>query len=106
MQPKRLIQDDDIILDGTGPRYQKEAEAFHKLSEYEGIDEELGLPWPIIYKALKDGIYDKDDYYCPHLEHTEHGFVLIEEQGDYGPDIWFYPKDYKKLWALTREELK
>ena len=34
---KRLIKNDDIILDGTAPRYQKEKEAFHLLSLFEDL---------------------------------------------------------------------
>ena len=34
---KRLIKDDDIILDGTAPRYEKEKQAFHLLSLFEDL---------------------------------------------------------------------
>ncbi len=34
---ERLIENDDIILDGTAPRYQKEKEAFHLLGLFEDL---------------------------------------------------------------------
>lgn len=40
---KRLIKDDDIILDGTLPRYEKEKNAFHKLGIIEELMEEFGI---------------------------------------------------------------
>ena len=40
---KRLIKDGDIILDGTAPRYEKEAQAFKKLEQLEQDGEDLHL---------------------------------------------------------------
>lgn len=40
---KRLIKDGDIILDGTLPRYEKEAQAFKKLEQLEQDSVDLHL---------------------------------------------------------------
>ena len=48
----RLIKDGDIILDGTAPRYEKEAQAFKKLEFIEGVLEKHNVPYEMLDDVL------------------------------------------------------
>ena len=121
MKPKRLIQNDDIILDGTGPRYQKEAEAFHKLWEHEELEAELGIDLVTLFKALTNGIWikgvadskNKTIFVRPTLyimgKKLVVGFVIpytkrTDKEGNYFGTVRYFD-GYRKTWALTKEEL-
>ena len=89
---------------------EKELLAFNKLGQLEDIEEELGIDLATLINVLKNGIYDKQGkYYYPHLEYLDDEYrkewILVEEQGDYRPNLWFHFKDYGKIWALTKEDL-
>ena len=80
-------------------------ELVDKESKYQAIEEELGISLPILFKALKNGIYSRD-YGWLFVEH----FVLkMKEQlhcrPTYRKELRFAIKDYKKTWALSREDL-
>ena len=76
---------------------------YHKLSQIEDIEEELGIDLITLFKALKDGIYKKG-------RNNLKGLILYSKM----PMFSFYHKtidaelieDYGKMWALTREELE
>ena len=109
------------------------ARVAQELGEYEDIDEELGLPWPIVYKALKDGIWTRGGFYSDILEkepvfvgRPEIGICSSYDECDENYETTFSDKDvmciytydyeimvrqtrlkdYGKTWALTREELE
>lgn len=81
--------------------------AFNKLGRLERIEQELGIPLEVLFKALKDGVYydDGDDV---DFSYTS----LFNDEDDCE---WYFTtdsatfvelKDYGKTWALTREELE
>ena len=105
-----------------------------KLREIEDIEEELGVDFITLYKALKNGIWTRGGFYSyvlrdePHfVEKPEIGieevymelnaktgrFDVMEENA---PCIYEYDeeeiecvtrlKDYGRTWALTKEELE
>ena len=108
---KRLIKDGDVILDGTGPRYVKEKEAFEKLEKYENIEEELGIDLITLFKALKNGIYHNQ--YCGissepwrfELDLQNKRFCYHIRDMNASWDLICNFKDYGKTWALTKGEL-
>lgn len=107
-----------------------------KLSKLEDIEEELGIPLEVLFKALKDGIWTKGGYYDAcyldanpvfvkgkelHIgfywyfqydnQDLDNGFQEEDSLGifsmDYEETIYFTRlKDYGVTWALTREELE
>lgn len=101
---------------------------YRKLSQLEDIEEELGCPLDIVFKAIENGIViigDIDEYGCMTLWlNTKPKEALIGEKryfeeprlikfndwcfscdsGSYSGCVSL--KDYKKTWALTREELE
>jgi hypothetical protein len=94
-----------------------------KLGHLEDIEEELGIDLITLFKALKDGIWVKEnikenDYLLSHyknyISNRSYGFVCIEYDyisyyevfmGNVRKEMNFYLKDYRKTWALTKEEL-
>lgn len=76
-----------------------------QLEEYRKIEEELGIDLITLFKALKDGIYIKEDgsVYKDDIKSIEHwsdGWGFISND-DY-IDMLF--KDYGISWALDKEE--
>lgn len=76
-----------------------------KLGNLEDLEDELGCPLDVVFKALKDGVYKKDEsiifeatlriyngeaYLCqPYDDRLLHKVLL---------------KDYKKTWWLTEDK--
>lgn len=107
-----------------------------ELIEYKELEEELGISLPILFKALKNGIYFKNVqlYYCRNIIRVGNYLVEVKpiyavkettlescyyntdtEQLKYVNDAHYWDwktckkwniKDYGKTWALTREELE
>ena len=108
---ERLIKDGDIILDGTLPRYQKEKKAFLKLQAREDIEEELGIDFETLFRALQYPIYVKEKdqtWWCSNrlfFVFHEAFIVITYWRSKKKEDITLLLRDYGKTWALTREEL-
>ena len=107
-----------------------------KLGKLEDIEEELGIPLEVLFKALKDGIWTKGGNYDPcFLDATpvfieslnlHMGYIGYSQYDSQEFDNYFGEndalclftmdyethnyitrlKDYGKTWALTREELE
>lgn len=106
-----------ISEDGTNYKFVKfkdgvkayDGKSIDKLYAIENIEQELGIPLEILFKALKDGIYY--DY-----EHREPGDVsfrfcykeLIVRYTCHGETDYDYLelRDYGETWALTKKELE
>lgn len=86
----------------------------NKLGKLEDIEEELGIPLEVLFKALKDGIYrlyEEFEDEPPYIYYLD-PIIMYDEWRE----CWiFYDdskcqvyclKDYGKTWALTREELE
>lgn len=86
------------------------AAIYEELYKLEDIEEELGISLIKLFKALK-GIWVKstngDVYYVgnPYLCFSENEKRELELQFRVG-DTWYKIKDYRKTWALSREELE
>ena len=73
----------------------------NELIQYKKIEEELGIDLIMLFKALKDGFFDKNGEY----HHFSNLLVSLDEIGDCYDKQSFNLKDYGKTWALTKEEL-
>ena len=106
---ERLIKDDDIILDGTLPRYEKEKNAFHKLYLVEEILEKYGI----------EDLHDLNHTLCfvkIILEYMFYRPSFYVDQGNWGrayismaylePD--FAPKEYEfiKTYMTKKGKIK
>ena len=82
----------------------------NKLSKLEDIEQELGIPLEVLFKALKDGIWcmTKEDgiefMYRPKLFYNQDSYYFREDI------FWFEAiiktKDYGKTWSFVKEELE
>ena len=82
-----------------------------KLGQLEDVEEEIGIEFITLSKALKKGVYCKCDkcvYYLD-LKHTVLNFewkaLIYEPDDDLRRTVLMF-KDYGETWALTKEELK
>lgn len=83
-----------------------EQDAIQQLGKLEDIEQELGIPLEVLFKALKEEIWTYD--YDKKITRTT---ILDFGLGVYG---WYLSnmsylvstKDYGKTWALTKEELE
>ena len=115
---KRLTRN---VLTETSPMYElgewaDNEEALNKLGQLEDIEEELGIDFITLFKALKNGFY--------HIDKNKHIYTTKPTKGNggamnfyacleciiaedtYGDQYIYSLKDYGKVWALTKEELK
>ena len=89
-----------------------------KLGKLEDLEEEIGIDFITLFKALKNGIYLKFGsekitgvYYehraiLPRHFDKDYKGYFIDLQLELSINFNFYIKDYGKTWALTREELE
>ena len=86
-----------------------------KLGKLEDIEQELGIPLEVLFKALKEGVWVK---HLP-IERKNITYYKVCELHYYKESVWVLwicdrngdefirvLKDYGKTWALTREELE
>ena len=99
-------KDADTIMFNSETDYN----AIQKLGKLEDIEEELGCPLEVVFRALKDGIiYEKENKYVliPNLIFAQ---LLNEDVGDYHFINYDLPNlennlivklsDYRKTWWL------
>ena len=106
-EPKKLVEDGKIYLDGTLREYEKEELLFFKNEIIQDYESEFGLDIVFVLNALKkDTIYKKNKkgiYKC-------HKLSLKVYKGEWCLFIktnhYVLLRDYGRTWALTREELK
>ena len=84
-------------------------EIFNKLGKLEDIEQELGIPLEVLFKALKDGIWYRNDYYNPSQIDFNFNFKHLIVK------YWFKGwedsdcleiKDYGKTWWLEEPKEK
>ena len=91
--------------------YDDESLRYAKLGQLEDIEEELGIDLITLFKALKNGVWEIDDY-TNKLHKTDiRGIELYGLCGISMPNIpecdyTLHYEDYGKTWALTKEELE
>lgn len=89
-----------------------EEEILNKLGQCEDLEDELGISLLILFKALKDGICYKSPYNVIHHISPHHIQLCNPHQWSLHINdtslIFEYLrlKDYKKYWALCREDLE
>ena len=77
---------------------------YNKLGKLEDLEDELGCPLDVVFKAIKNGI---DGYLELILEYDEkdgwyfNAIWKYNDFGDYGNIL--YLKDYKKTWWLKED---
>lgn len=86
-----------------------------KLGQLEDLEEELGIDFITLFKALKNGVYVKNEYAYDYYEIEYKKVRGIEKTGLSAiSNICEFPEcdeilcysNYGKFWALTEEELK
>ena len=115
---KRLTRN---VLTETSPMYElgewaDNEEALNKLGQLEDIEEELGIDFITLFKALKNGFYhiDKNKHIYTTKPTKGNGgamnfYVCLEciiAEDTFGDQYIYSLKDYGKVWALTKEELE
>ena len=86
-------------------------DVINKLGYLEDLEEELGIPLEVLFKALKDGIYrfyEKFEDEPPHIYYLD--LIIMYDKWkerwifyDDSRGQFYCLKDYGKTWALTRE---
>ena len=79
---------------------------FNKLGKLEDIEQELGIPLEVLFKALKDGFWFKD---YGRLFFAKQAGVFNGVSGTYwfsGIDTMIKVKDYGKTWWLEEPSEK
>ena len=93
---KRLVKNGRIILDGTGPLYEKEKVVLKKFEELEDVEDTLGVDFHILVEALKYGIrIGKKKIHARNLR-----FGRIREWYLFANEDVVRVKDYGKTWTL------
>ena len=113
--------------DGNTPYIQKEYpylasadinDITNKLGKLEDLEEELGIPLEVLFKALKNGVYAKFEegkiletniklyYSCDNEFKIRVVCLEIGQYEDFEWEDYLFVKNYGKTWALTKEELE
>lgn len=83
-------------------------DAIRKLGKLEDLEEELGIPLEVLFKALKEGFYYKSKTPDGIFMYPQINTTIGHQKGEWfiGCYTWWLTKDYGKTWALTEEELE
>ena len=98
IKEKGLYIDTDVVI-----------ELYCKLRQLEDIEEELGCPLEVVFKALKQMfVFHKENVKIGilFLNIKSNDFYLYGFVEDTTQDVHLNLKDYGKTWALTREDLE
>ena len=92
-----------------------EADRYNKLAELEDLEDELGCPLEVLFKALKDGVWVEVDPIDIDIDYPETMFLeefvilvktldgtLCLNARDYVDELEL--KDYKKTWWLREDK--
>lgn len=122
----RLTNEETKIKLSDTKRYDlQDHKMFTKLSQYEDIDEELGIDFITlskVWEALKSGAWFRNPYYnyknqLHYFKSLNHDIDVNRKCFDLRMDLFvkpfdystggtfFFFKDYGKTWALTEGEL-
>ena len=101
----------DLYPEMMGYEHQQaEMDCINKLDELEDLEEELGCPFEVVIKALKDGIVLENGklYHCSlsfhkQQKYSNEDYILIcYENGESVVGVGV--KQYKKTWWLKGEK--
>lgn len=97
------------------PKIITQEEANEKLHKILNIEEEIGIDFITLFKALKNGFWSIDkNKHIYKMKHTKGNggamnfYACLEciiAEDTFGDQYIFPLKDYGKTWALTKEEL-
>ena len=111
--------DDTTYSDVVVNAVDREDIVLTKLKHFENLEEELGCPLDVVFKALKEGVryFDgktytttsKVNYECLLLDIELKAFRVMTEPMPYSNDTWreydtLYLKDYGKTWWLKGDK--
>lgn len=104
-------EDEDICSISEDADYL--TKCYQKLGKLEDIEEELGIPLEVLFKALKEGIWvkhrpfeNKDITFYKNCELQYQLNTWVFWIGEPDNEFVRILKEYKFGWALTREELE
>lgn len=96
----RLTNSTSDIIDGKAKQIDiiKEQQIYLKLKTLEDLEDELGCPLEVVFKALKEGIIDEENEDRDiMIVHSKQGYWFRDFAEDL-PRLWV--KDYGKTWWL------
>lgn len=79
-------------------------QALQRLESIDKLQEKIGCPLDVLFKALANEIYDADGFYIalkPYLVIIENDLFVFDVPD---ADDWIYLKDYKKTWYLKEDK--
>ena len=78
-------------------------EVNHKLGKLEDLEDELGCPLDVVFKAIKYGVRTKflDRLNNVSLYYNEEYSLVVFN--DFGSNVYVKLKDYKKTWWLKED---
>ena len=91
-------------------------EFINKLGRIEDLEEQIGCPLEVVFKAIKNGIYTNWDWYydefdinaeLAHIDNVYYGvnpFEKISIMFRYKKETIIDLKDYKKTWWLKEDK--
>lgn len=85
----------------------KEELMYEKLGKLEDLEEQIGCPLEVVFKALKNGIYVEEGTFEKYdVRGIElRGLSVISKICSYGEcDFTCYYTDYKKIWWLKEDK--
>lgn len=107
------IEVDNNIEDFEEARDLMFSGLWDSLQKFRAIEQELGIPLEVLFKALKEGVWMKSLNYKDKTISYHKECVLSYKLrewilwiGEYENTFMREVKDYGKTWALTREELE
>lgn len=88
------------ILPNTNSPYEKIFDGIQKLGKLEDLEEQLGCPLKVVFKALEEGIIDYEGKKHIVVYTGKHLVVVEHDKLQHG----FHTKNYKKTWWLKGEK--
>ena len=105
----RLTNSTSDIIDGKAKQIDmiKEQQIYLKLKHLEDLEDKLGCPLHVIFKALKEGIYIKDLPKGYEKRKVTLNYLIKEKMFYFMPSAPYcyklFLKDYGKTWCLKKD---
>lgn len=104
---EKLVENGQVFLDGTLPKYAKEKMINKKVETLQEFEEKMGIDATVLFSALFNGCYVKDRQgHIHHVDIQSIGNVCLNvaQFTDTYDDFLFYA-DYGKIWSLHESDL-
>ena len=104
---EKLVENGQVYLDGTLPKYAKEKMICKKVETLQTFEEKMGIDATVVLSALFNGAYVKDRN--GHIHHVTiqgicNNCLEVAQFTDTYDDFLFYA-DYGKIWSLHESDL-